>query len=390
MNILLRTEAQKVSSNIIHTLNENIKDEMKKVALKESDKNNLEQQSYEEITSNAENSFNILKRILDNGEDKEEYDGFYFSRRAIDILKDADKRFSLNSYMNLTISDILNMVSDNEDIKGATEDLFQEYNPDSAYSWAENFITILDKLNLSDEDINSIDDDEYGEDSLDESDNNEYEPTENDLSNEPTDRDFSRDRDEVKSSKMKEIEDKIADLYDILADNQIDSEEVEEINRALEALQDRLNKEDIPMEESEDDFLNKDDTFRYKLLSRMKSDCDYYLGNGNGHDKYLWAGNVKDQIEDMKKLYNSFSDDEKPEWLTMEDINNFEKEMKEKPANESAFDKLENKVAKGYEKKGMSTKKAKEIGAAVAAKIGREKLGDKAFNKKISNGLKNK
>lgn len=38
----------------------------------------------------------------------------------------------------------------------------------------------------------------------------------------------------------------------------------------------------------------------------------------------------------------------------------------------------------------MSTKKAKEIGAAVAAKIGREKLGDKAFNKKISNGLKNK
>lgn len=233
MNILLRTEAQKVSSNIIHTLNENIKDEMKKVALKESD-------------------------------------------RTMKQPEDCDKP----------------IIEENE-------------------------------------------------------------PTENDLSNEPTDRDFSHDRDEVKSSKMKEIEDKIADLYDILADNQIDSEEAEEIKKGLEILEDRLNREDTPIEESEDfDFLNKDAEFRYQLLDRMKGDCKYYLGNGNRQNKYLWAGNVDDQIEDMKKLYNSFPDDKKPEWITMEDINNFEKEMKkEKPANESAFDKLENKVAKGCEKK---------------------------------------
>ena len=81
------------------------------------------------------------------------------------------------------------------------------------------------------------------------------------------------------------------------------------------------------LKESSEDILRKDDKFRYQLLSRLKSDCDYYLGNGNRNDKHLWAGNVKDQIQTMKDLYNSFSDDKKPEWVSMEDIDNYEKEM---------------------------------------------------------------
>lgn len=66
---------------------------------------------------------------------------------------------------------------------------------------------------------------------------------------------------------------------------------------------------------------------RYRLLSRLQSDCEYYLGNGNGNTDYLWAGNEERQIEKMKELYNSFSDDKKPEWLTWEDILNYESEM---------------------------------------------------------------
>ena len=65
----------------------------------------------------------------------------------------------------------------------------------------------------------------------------------------------------------------------------------------------------------------------YQLLGRLQMDCDYYLGYGNRYEKHLWAGNVKDQIEKMKELYNSFADDEKPEWLTYDDILNYEKEM---------------------------------------------------------------
>lgn len=61
----------------------------------------------------------------------------------------------------------------------------------------------------------------------------------------------------------------------------------------------------------------------------MRADCAYYLGNGNRHVKYLWAGNVEDQIEDMKMLWNSFKPGEKPEWLTMADIESLEKRMKD-------------------------------------------------------------
>lgn len=69
--------------------------------------------------------------------------------------------------------------------------------------------------------------------------------------------------------------------------------------------------------------------YNYMLLDRLKQDCEYFLGYGNGSERNLWAGNIDDQITKMKELYNSFADDEKPEWITMEDIDNYEKKMKE-------------------------------------------------------------
>lgn len=73
--------------------------------------------------------------------------------------------------------------------------------------------------------------------------------------------------------------------------------------------------------------------FNYMLLDRLKTDCEYFLGNGNGSVKHLWAGDIDEQIDKMKELYNSFTDDEKPEWITIEDINNYEKKMKELKTN---------------------------------------------------------
>ena len=69
--------------------------------------------------------------------------------------------------------------------------------------------------------------------------------------------------------------------------------------------------------------------FNYMLLDRLKQDCEYFLGNGNGNADTLWAKDIDEQIAKMKELYNSFTDDEKPEWITIDDINNYEKEMKE-------------------------------------------------------------
>lgn len=78
------------------------------------------------------------------------------------------------------------------------------------------------------------------------------------------------------------------------------------------------------------DILNHDATFRYRLLSRMKSDCEYYFGYGNRSANHLWAGNEQDQITAMKALWNSFPAQEKPEWLPLEQIESYEKQFKRK------------------------------------------------------------
>lgn len=72
---------------------------------------------------------------------------------------------------------------------------------------------------------------------------------------------------------------------------------------------------------------NKSGKFKYEymMLSRLQHDCDYFLGNGNRAEKHLWAGNVKGQIEEMKRLWNLLP--EKPEWLSMEQILDYEKKM---------------------------------------------------------------
>jgi len=75
------------------------------------------------------------------------------------------------------------------------------------------------------------------------------------------------------------------------------------------------------------EVLNHDEKFRYQLLDRMRCDCLYYLGNGNRQKKYLWAGNEADHIAYMKAIWNSFPADAKPEWLTLEQIEEFEKQM---------------------------------------------------------------
>lgn len=72
---------------------------------------------------------------------------------------------------------------------------------------------------------------------------------------------------------------------------------------------------------------NWDIKFRYMLLDRMRSDCDYFLGYGHFCVDHLWAGNVADQIGYMKALWESFPAGMKPEWLTMEQINSYEKQM---------------------------------------------------------------
>lgn len=73
--------------------------------------------------------------------------------------------------------------------------------------------------------------------------------------------------------------------------------------------------------------------FLYEMLSRLELDCKYFLGNGNGVEKNLWALTVDNQISAMKEIYNKLK--EKPKWLSLEQINNYEKQMKDKLSEKS-------------------------------------------------------
>jgi hypothetical protein len=65
------------------------------------------------------------------------------------------------------------------------------------------------------------------------------------------------------------------------------------------------------------------------LLSRMQADCKYYLGNGHRLKKYLWAGDEAEHIAAMEMLWDSFEPEQKPEWLTAEQLNNYKKQLLE-------------------------------------------------------------
>ena len=77
----------------------------------------------------------------------------------------------------------------------------------------------------------------------------------------------------------------------------------------------------------------------YRLLSRMKRDCEYFLGAGGRAEKHLWAGNVREQIAKMRELYDALP--EKPEWLTQEDIERYAQRM-EPPYEVVVYHHLEN------------------------------------------------
>ena len=74
------------------------------------------------------------------------------------------------------------------------------------------------------------------------------------------------------------------------------------------------------------------DRDKYQLLSRLESDCKYYLGAcaENGCDmyvaqKHLWADSVEKQISKMRELHDETFF--KPKWLAGTDIDRYEKDM---------------------------------------------------------------
>ena len=69
--------------------------------------------------------------------------------------------------------------------------------------------------------------------------------------------------------------------------------------------------------------MTKEDVLQYDLKFR------YMLNYGNRNPKRLWAGNERKQIEYMRLLHDSFKEDEKPQWLSLNEILDYQKRMLE-------------------------------------------------------------
>ena len=105
--------------------------------------------------------------------------------------------------------------------------------------------------------------------------------------------------------------------------------ERQEIRRA-EAAEERRKREILstaPAEKELGETVPYSFESEYRLLSRLKSDCEYFLGEGARAEKHLWAGSVEKQIEKMRELYDQLP--EKPEWLSKQDIDNYERQMQD-------------------------------------------------------------
>ena len=71
------------------------------------------------------------------------------------------------------------------------------------------------------------------------------------------------------------------------------------------------------------EFVSEDERFRYMLLDRYRSDVEYFLGWGKRGSSRL--PNPKNHIEKMRELYNSFAGDKRPQWISLEKINEYER-----------------------------------------------------------------
>lgn len=118
----------------------------------------------------------------------------------------------------------------------------------------------------------------------------------------------------------------------------------EDIIKSIEPLDIDVNRE------VESTFASDDKSFPYRMLSRLQNDCKYVLGalkdsSKDGKldletiNKFLWFNDIDKQIAFMKGIYERL--DEKPEWITLEEIEDYRNQMKALIRTESIKENLD-------------------------------------------------
>lgn len=81
-------------------------------------------------------------------------------------------------------------------------------------------------------------------------------------------------------------------------------------------------------------FVRSPYEFQYMMLARWKADCDYFLGAGNACERQLYHGSVETICDAMEKQWEAFPENEKPEWLTLDQIKEYRSSMLKKRAEQ--------------------------------------------------------
>ncbi len=105
-----------------------------------------------QIDATVTYNFNTLKEMINDEEDLVLVNGLYFPRKAIKWVETADsyQDFHLNKNMDMTVANILSAVEDFDSPEDYIKDLFEDYKPDSALSWADNFTEVLRHMSSED------------------------------------------------------------------------------------------------------------------------------------------------------------------------------------------------------------------------------------------------
>lgn len=140
-------------------------------------------------------------------------------------------------------------------------------------------------------------------------------------------------------NKLKSFDERVDKLIELLKnslDNFAASNNSDDIDESLGDYDSAIDND--VQKEIDAIFKSSEKSFPYQMLDRLKSDCKYILGSvkeeSEDHkvpldiiNKFLWFHDIDKQIALMKGIYDRL--EEKPEWISLEDIDNFERELKE-------------------------------------------------------------
>ncbi|MBQ6212400.1 MAG: hypothetical protein IJJ57_05845, partial [Ruminococcus sp.] len=126
---------------------------------------------------------------------------------------------------------------------------------------------------------------------------------------------------------------------------------------------------DVPDELIEKYVPNIKDYYnQYAILSRCKQDCIYAINRAEHIDsikslnKYLYLGSVDSCINTMREHYDKLPDTDKPEWLSLEDINDYERQ-------------LNDIIAQIHEKEAKMNRETRQVAYDEAVAVYREANG---------------